>query len=327
MSWSLSKSLLNVNLDSFEWLTIEIVAWDRQIEKRDFAMGKQVTDALVLNAVSVYGSAELGDPSLRLDNINLTLEAGEWVNVVGVNGSGKSTLARLLAGLQPDGTVGEVRRGFAGEEGSPIVLQQPRAQLFGETPREEITFALEWREMQAERISELVEQTLARAGLTLLADEPWERLSGGQQQLAALAASAAHETPLIVMDEATSMLDEANRNSVVQMARDLYRNGTAVVWVTQRLDELEPESRVVALGEGAILFDGNGREFLYGVMDEGRQSQSPCVKCGLRLPYTAVMALELRRLGKLRDPLPVTAQQWRKVLGNIGDGEAAYGTT
>jgi energy-coupling factor transport system ATP-binding protein len=125
----------------------------------------------------------------------------------------------------------------------------------------------------------------------------------------------------------TSMLDEANRNSVVQLARDLYRNGTTVVWVTQRLDELEPESRVVALGEGAILFDGNGREFLYGVIDEGRQSQSPCVKCGLRLPYMAAMALELRRLGKLRDPLPVTAQQWRKVLGNIGDREAAYGTT
>jgi energy-coupling factor transport system ATP-binding protein len=113
----------------------------------------------------------------------------------------------------------------------------------------------------------------------------------------------------------------------VQMARDLNRNGTAVVWVTQRLDELEPESRVIALGEGAILFDGNGREFLYGVIDEVEQSQSPCLKCGLRLPYMAALALELRRLGKLRDPLPVTAQQWRKVLGNIEDGGAASSTT
>lgn len=183
-------------------------------------MGKRLADALVLDAVSIYGSDELGDPSLRLDNVSLTLEAGDWVNVVGVNGSGKSTLARLLAGLQPDGIVGEVSRGFAGEEGSPIVLQQPKAQLFGETPREEVTFALEWRGMPAETIPKLVEQTLDRVGLTLLADEPWERLSGGQQQLAALAASTAHETPLIVMDEVTSMLDEFNRNLVVRTARE-----------------------------------------------------------------------------------------------------------
>jgi energy-coupling factor transport system ATP-binding protein len=288
-------------------------------------MGKRLADALVLDAVSIYGSDELGDPSLRLDNVSLTLEAGDWVNVVGVNGSGKSTLARLLAGLQPDGIVGEVSRGFAGEEGSPIVLQQPKTQLFGETPREEVTFALEWRGMPAETIPKLVEQTLDRVGLTLLADEPWERLSGGQQQLAALAASTAHETPLIVMDEVTSMLDEFNRNLVVRTARELHRNGTAVVWVTQRLDELDPEFRVVALGEGGILYDGTGRDFLYGVIDDGQQS--PCVKCGLRLPYMAAMALELRRLGKLRDPLPVTSQQWRKVLGNIGDREAASSTT
>jgi energy-coupling factor transport system ATP-binding protein len=313
----------------FEWLTIGIVARKLQIEKRESEMGTRVKDAMVLNAVSVYGSDDLGEPSLRLDNISLTLEAGDWVNVVGVNGSGKSTRARLLAGLQPDGIVGEVHRGFAGNEGSPIVLQHPRSQLFGETPREEVTFALEWRGLPAETIPKQVEQTLDRAGLRWLADEPWERLSGGEQQLAALAASAAHETPLIVMDEVTSMLDEANRNSVVQLARDLYKNGTAVVWVTQRLDELDPESRVVALGEGVILYDGNGRDFLYGVIDEGKPSSSlsPCVKCGLRLPYMAAMAMELRRLGKLRDPLPVTSQQWRRVLGNIGDKRAACSTT
>jgi energy-coupling factor transport system ATP-binding protein len=284
-------------------------------------MAKRLADALVLNAVSIYGSNELGDPSLRVDNVNLTLEAGEWLNVVGVNGSGKTTLARLLAGLQPDGIVGEVRRGFAGDDCSPIVLQQPRSQLFGETPREEVTFALEWRGIPADQISKLVEQSLDRTGLTFLADEPWERLSGGQQQLAALAASAANKTPLIVLDEVTSMLDETNRKLVVQTARNLYKNGTAVVWVTQRLDELTPESRVVALGEGAIIYDGNGRDFLYGVETDGQPSPSPCEKCGLRLPYRAAMALELRRLGKLQDPLPVTAQQWRKVLGNVGEVE------
>ncbi|MCD9023451.1 energy-coupling factor ABC transporter ATP-binding protein [Cohnella silvisoli] len=290
-------------------------------------MGKRLVNALVLNGISVYGNDELGNPSLRLDNVNMNLEEGEWLFVVGVNGSGKSTLAKLLAGLQPDGIVGELYRGFAGDGSSPIVLQQPRAQLFGETPREEITFALEWQGIAAELIPERVERALKKTGLILLADEAWDRLSGGQQQLAALAASTACDTPLIVLDEVTSMLDEGNRNSILQTAQDLHKNGTAVIWVTQRLDELEPESRVIALGEGTVVYDGNGRDFLYGVTaGTGAVPISPCLRAGLRLPYMAAMALELRRLGKLNDPLPMTGSEWRKVLGNIGDGEAEHAT-
>ncbi len=282
-------------------------------------MGKKSREAMVLSDVSVYGDNELGDPSLRLDNVNMIVAPGEWMTVVGVNGSGKSTLARLLAGLQPDGIAGEVRRGFAGDRGSPIVLQQPKAQLFGETPREEVLFALEWRGVAAEVIPEQAAHALDRVGLTAFADEPWERLSGGQQQLAALAASTACETPLIVLDEVTSMLDEANRNAVMSRARDLHKNGTTVIWVTQRLDELESETRVVALGDGSVIFDGDARDFLYGAAGE----QSPCEKCGIRLPYKAVLALELRRLGKLQDPLPMTGAEWRKVLENVGDEDAA----
>jgi energy-coupling factor transport system ATP-binding protein len=283
-------------------------------------MGERLAEAMILDAVSVYGNNELGDLSPRLENVSLQLAAGEWINVVGVNGSGKSTLARLIAGLQPDGIVGGVERGFAGDKGSPIVLQQPMAQLFGETPREEVLFALEWKGIQSELIPLLAEQALNKAGLTSQADEPWERLSGGQQQLAAIAASTACGTPLIVMDEVTSMLDETNRSSVMGTAKALHKSGTAVVWVTQRLDELEPDSRVVALEGGSVIFEGNTRDFLYGVVGE----QSPCVRCGLRLPYRAALALELRRLGQLQDPLPVSVKQWRKVLGNVGNEEAGH---
>ena len=207
-------------------------------------------DNLILSDVTIDGNHELREPSVRLKllHIHMTVTVGEWVNVVGVNGSGKSTLARLLAGLQPEGMSGEVRRGFAGGEVSPIVLQQPRAQLFGETPREEVQFALEWRATSAELIPQKIAQALNKAGLADVADEPWERLSGGQQQLAAIAAATACEATLLVLDEVTSMLDESNRKAILRMAQDLHRNGTAVVWVTQRLEELAPDSRVVALG-------------------------------------------------------------------------------
>jgi energy-coupling factor transport system ATP-binding protein len=305
--------------------------------------------ALLLGDVYVYGNEELegsGKPP-RLNNVAFRLNPGEWVTVVGVNGSGKSTLARLLAGLLQDGLVGKVERGFAGERSSPIVLQQPSAQLFGETPREEVQFALEWRGFAADQMDILVQESLARSGLIRVADEPWSRLSGGQQQLAAIAASTAGAgegsvageastvgagekavvrasssdgvgervvelaTSLIVFDEVTSMLDEANRSAVMCSARELQARGVAVVWVSQRLDELEADDRVLALSEGSLLFDGCGREFLYGVEGE----PSPCESSGLRLPYMARMALELRKTGKLKDPLPVNAEQWRKVMG------------
>ncbi|WP_256761290.1 energy-coupling factor ABC transporter ATP-binding protein [Cohnella sp. WQ 127256] len=283
-------------------------------------MELQAKVPMVLNRVSLSGQNELGEPSVRLEDINLTVTPGEWLSIVGVNGSGKSTLARLLAGLQLEHSVGEITRGFAGEGICPIVLQQPRAQLFGETPREEVIFALEWRGMAADQIPLLGEQALSKVGLTELADDPWEKLSGGQQQLAAIAAATACETPLLVLDEVTSMLDEMNRDIVMRTARELHKRGMTIIWVTQRLDELEPDTRVVALGEGRVIFDGECREFLYGVSVPGEPAPlSPCLRVGLRLPYLAAMALELRLLGKLEDPLPLTAQEWRKVWGNAGD--------
>jgi energy-coupling factor transporter ATP-binding protein EcfA2 len=294
-------------------------------------MGKREAETpIVLESVKVYGMDEFEETTSRLNLSSLALAAGEWITVVGVNGSGKSTLARLIAGMEPDGMTGSVQRGFAGQSSCPIVLQQPKAQLFGETPKEEVIFALEWRGIAAERIPELVEQALHRVGLSALADEPWERLSGGQQQLAAVAAATACDAPLLVLDEATSMLDDANRDTVMRTAREFHRRGSAVVWVTQRLDELEPDSRVIAVGEGNLIFDGTGREFMYGSAGNGRGEEeplSPCLRVGLRLPYMAEFAIELRRLGKITDPLPMTEQEWGKVWGNGGVGEAAESTT
>jgi energy-coupling factor transport system ATP-binding protein len=256
-----------------------------------------------------------------LEEIELTFGAGEWVNVAGVNGSGKSTLARLLAGLHVEGCMGTIDRGFAGEYASPIVLQRPEAQLFGETPREEVQFALEWREVLPERMKELTERALSAAGLLELADMRWEGLSGGQKQLAAVAAASAMACPLIVFDEATSMLDDANRKAVKELAKDLQRQGTTVVWVTQRLDELDPEERTVAMAGGRIQYDGDCRTFFYG----SSERQSPCEACGLRLPCMAAFALELKKRGRLNDPLPMTDQEWREVWGNEPAGAGFVG--
>lgn len=266
---------------------------------------------LLVQGLSVYTEQGEGAATARIENVDLRVSPGEWVTLVGVNGSGKSTLARLLAGLPQDGASGKMRRGFAGAGPAAYVMQQPDAQLFGETPREELAFALEWLGTPAEEMEGRIRNWLERAGLSALADEPWKRLSGGQRQLAAVAAATAGRSPLVVFDEATSMLDTSAAERVISMARELLAEGAAIVWVTQRLEELAPDMRVVAMKDGRIAFDGTGREFLYG--RDPLREESPCVSCGLRLPYMAELALELCRLEVLAAPLPMTSDEWQRL--------------
>ncbi|MCQ6560092.1 energy-coupling factor ABC transporter ATP-binding protein [Paenibacillus mendelii] len=272
-----------------------------------------LSEPLELSDLSIYGSSE--DSKRIIGPISLTVAQGEWLNLVGVNGSGKTTLARLLAGLTMEGAAGEWSRGFAGDMPSPYVMQQPEAQLFGETPREEVHFALEWLGVSAQEIAPRADRILQETGLLSLTDCTWDQLSGGQRQLAAVAAAAAGEAPLIVFDEATSMLDDRSSRRVQQLARSLHGKGTAVVWVTQRLHELEPSARVIAMLGGGIQYDGRVREFLYG--DESRDpaaGTAPCERCGLRLPYLAALGVELKRLDRDESPSPVTVDEWRRVL-------------
>jgi energy-coupling factor transport system ATP-binding protein len=275
---------------------------------------------LVLQSVAVDRRLESGEAAPRLGGVDFELGEGEWVNLVGVNGSGKSSLARLLAGLIIEGVHGTWSRGFAGAMPAPYVMQQPDAQLFAETPREEIRFALEWRGLAPETILRETETILRETGLHAIGDQPWDRLSGGQRQLAAVAAASAAKLPLIVFDEATSMLDEQSRSSVRGIAAKLHRERTSVVWVTQRLQEIGVSERTVAMSEGRIVFDGTGGQFLYGVrypQAPEPEEQPPCLACGLRLPYAARLALELNRAGKLRPPYPESAEAWETALRRV----------
>ncbi|SFB43508.1 energy-coupling factor transport system ATP-binding protein [Cohnella sp. OV330] len=257
---------------------------------------------LVIKAMSAYREDAAGDaagnaPAL-LDRVDLTLAPGEWLYVVGTNGSGKSTLGKIVAGL---GFPGELRaerweRGFAGDDPAPYVMQQPDAQLFGTTPREEIVFALEWLAIPGSSIMRLANEVLEEAGLTEAADLPWSALSGGQRQLAAVAAAAAGHAPLLVLDEATSMLDGDSQSFVRELARKRQREGASIVWITQRIEELERESerRVVALAAGRLVYDGKVNEFLYGeARGNAAPSVPPCLLAGLRLPFRAELAREI----------------------------------
>lgn len=292
---------------------------------------------LILKAMSVRreeaaGEATgeaMGNAAAMLDRIDLTLSPGEWLYVVGTNGSGKSTLGKIVAGLSIPGELRAERweRGFAGSGPAPYVMQQPDAQLFATTPREEIVFALEWLGVSGDAIHLLANEALDEAGLAAAADLPWSALSGGQRQLAAVAAAAAGHAPLLVLDEATSMLDGESQSLARKLAQRRQREGAAVVWITQRIEELEqdPDRRVVALAAGRLIYDGKAHAFLYGeARGKAGASVPPCFLAGLRLPFRAELAREVeqRRRAAGRDRAAGSPREFERPTDSVAQAEA-----
>jgi energy-coupling factor transport system ATP-binding protein len=258
-----------------------------------------------------------GKPSILLDEITYRMTSAEWVFVTGPNGSGKSTFARILAGHASDLQVdGEIRRGFTGTEPIPYVMQRPDDAFVGSTPWEDTVSGLEQWGMDAGRIVGAAERSLDRVGLAELMHRPIESLSGGQKQLAAVAACTAVNPKLLIMDEAGSMLDPESRLLIVKATRSLWEQGTAVVWISQRLEEMMPGDRVAAFNEGNIVYDGNPDGFYDWSGDD--RTDSICGRLGYEPPYAAQTALELRSLGYPVGPLPLTPEALAKAVRALG---------
>ncbi|MBF6446763.1 ATP-binding cassette domain-containing protein [Nocardia elegans] len=184
-----------------------------------------------------------------LSDIDLSVEIGEFVAVVGHNGSGKSTLTRLLAGLPPTGGTVE-RPGSAGLGvigGTALVLQRPESQTLGVLVADDVVWGLP---AEAARAVD-VEALLCEVGLSGLGGAETATLSGGQQQRLAVAAALARDPALLVADEATSMIDPDGRRELVALLAGLpARHRMAVVLVTHHEADAAAAERVIHLSGG-----------------------------------------------------------------------------
>ncbi|MBO0853851.1 MAG: ATP-binding cassette domain-containing protein [Nocardia sp.] len=190
-----------------------------------------------------------GAKSDALSDIDLTVERGEFVAVVGHNGSGKSTLTRLLAGRPP--TAGSVwRPGSAGLGrigGTAMVMQRPESQTLGVLVADDVVWGLA---PEAARDVD-VEALLSEVGLGGRGRVETSTLSGGQQQRLAVAAALARKPALLIADEATSMIDPDGRRDLVALLASLpARHGMAVVLVTHHEADAAAADRVVHLSGG-----------------------------------------------------------------------------
>lgn len=234
-----------------------------------------------------------------LQDINLTIEPGEFISIIGPNGSGKSTLLKHVNGLLAP-TRGEIRVGGLSTDDRDslnhirrncgMVFQNPDNQIVATTVEEEVAFGLENLGYPPPVIRKKVDEVMAEAGITALAKKPPHHLSGGQKQKVAIAGVLAMEPRCLLLDEATSMLDPRGREDVMALVHRLHREkGITVVQATHFMEEAARSTRVIILGQGLIMVDGTPREVLSRPADLKRW--------GLEAPAAAYLAAKLRQAG------------------------------
>ena len=207
------------------------------------------------------------EPEIRVfQNLNLTIEQGSFVAILGRNGCGKSTLAKEFNGinLPSGGAVYVFGLDTAKEENLiPIrrtvgmVFQNPDNQIVASVVEEDVAFGPENLGVPTAEIRRRVDDALAAVGMEQFARHAPHLLSGGQKQRIAIAGILAMEPECIVLDEATAMLDPAGRREVIDTVRRLNRErGITVVLITHHMAEAESADRVIVMNDGQVAMDG-----------------------------------------------------------------------
>jgi len=223
----------------------------------------------IVETSAVEFSHGAGSPN-SLDGIDLKIARGEFVALVGRNGSGKSTLARHLNALLLP-TVGAVRINGMDTRDEPnlwdvrrgvgMLFQDPDNQIIGTTVEEDTAFGPENLGLSPEVIRERVRAALHAAGMADHAESAPHLLSGGEKQRLALAGVLAMGLELIILDEATSMLDPSAREEIMDLLRRLNREeGITVLHITHRMEEAALADRIVIMDAGRIVLGGTPGE-------------------------------------------------------------------
>ena len=210
-----------------------------------------------------------------IDGIDLDIEKGSFVAVVGMNGSGKSTLAKCLNGLIVP-TVGDVTvEGMNTKDDARLwdirrrvgmVFQNPDNQIVSSIVEDDVAFGPENLGIPPEEIRQRVDKALKQVGMYEHRLKGAHMLSGGQKQRIAIAGAVAMRPECIVFDEPTAMLDPRGRASVMEIIRELNSEGITTVLITHFMSEAAKADRIIVLKAGHLLSDSTPRE-LFADMD------------------------------------------------------------
>ena len=236
--------------------------------------------------------------SYTLNDVSFHVKHGEWLSIVGHNGSGKSTTARLIGGLLVadsgqiivDGqelteeTVWDIRDKIG------MVFQNPDNQFVGATVEDDVAFGLENKGLPYKEMVSRVQEALSFVGMMDFKDREPARLSGGQKQRVAIAGIIAMRPSILILDEATSMLDPEGRQELIQYIEDIRQQyGMTVLSITHDLDEVAMSNRVLVLKQGKVESISSPRELF--------SRGSELVDLGLDIPFSALLTQKLKNQG------------------------------
>lgn len=236
---------------------------------------------------------------LVLNDINLEINQGEFVAVLGHNGSGKSTLSKHFNSILSP-TKGEV---FVNEINTKdedkildirknvgMVFQNPDNQIVATVVEEDVAFGLENLGVEPKEIRKRVDDALKHVEMYNFRLNAPHQLSGGQKQRVAIAGIIAMEPNCIILDEPTSMLDPRGRREVINTIKQLNKEkGVTIILITHYMDEAVQADRVIVIEKGDILLDGKPRE-VFSNIDKLKE-------ISLDVPQSTELAYELNKAG------------------------------
>ena len=222
----------------------------------------------MISVSNVSFSYDDGTPAL--EGVSLDVPKGEFLCIVGHNGSGKSTLAKMLNGLllPSSGTVTVAGMDTADNEHIldirrlvGMVFQNPDNQIVTTVVREDVAFGPENLGVPTEEMAVRVDEAIKAVGMESYAESAPHMLSGGQKQRIAIAGMLAMDPEVLVLDEATAMLDPMGRRDILRIVRELHdKKGITVIMITQYMEEAVGADRVIVMNGGHIVMEGTPAE-------------------------------------------------------------------
>ncbi len=192
-----------------------------------------------------------------LKDINLQVNKGEFISLVGSNGSGKTTLALIIAGL-----INTDSNNIDLQKKPALVFENPDNQIIGTTVEEDIAFGLQNKGIKREEISSTIDNVLSKLDISELKHRDITSLSGGQKQKVAFASLLALDYEFYILDEVTSMLDPESKAMVIDLIKQLNKEGKTIIQITHFIEELEYTDRTIVMKDSEIVYDGDTKELL-----------------------------------------------------------------
>lgn len=234
------------------------------------------------------------DDFLALNNISLTIEKGEWITLIGANGSGKSTLVKTLNGLNMpqegtisvDGLTMNEENIWTIRQKVGMVFQNPDNQFVGSTVADDVAFGLENIGVPRDEMIERINRSLEQVGMQNFKQVEPARLSGGQKQRVAIAGILALEPEIIILDEATSMLDPKGRAEVLETVKAVKeKSNLTVLSITHDINEAAHADRIFVLEKGQIKY--------VDVPEEIFKLGDQLIDLGLTIPFVEQLRYQL----------------------------------